>query len=424
VSLVVTGLNHHTSAVDLREKLAFQEDAIPKASFELRKGLDQAGVVILSTCNRVEIYAHHSTMEENELLDGIHDFIARWRELPAEDFLDSLYQHRGAEAAGHLFRVAASLDSLVLGEAQILGQVHNAYLIAQAEGMADKVIHQLFQKAFAIAKQVRSRTEIGAGNVSISSVAVDLAASIFAELSGKTVMIIGSGQMSELTLKSLVSRGVGKVIVLNRSPERARAIAAPFGGEAVAFEDLDDHLHRADIIISSTAAPKFILHPPEVETALKKRNQAPVFIIDIAVPRDVEPEIGALDNVYLYNVDDLEKVVTENLDARQEEAVAGLEIVEQGAEQFAKWMRATAAEPAIASMSKECHRIRMRELEKTLAALPDLDEKAQQEVAYLTERIVKKILQSPMSQIKHEIGHHDPGTVLHLVSRLFGLKET
>ena len=424
MSLVITGLNHHTSSVALRERLAFREDELPAASFELRKALDNAGVVILSTCNRVEIYGHQAHMDGQELLDGISRFLSEWHKIPMKEFQDAMYTHFDLEAAGHLFRVAASLDSLVLGEAQILGQVHNAYLIAQTEQVADKVIHQLFQKAFTIAKNVRTQTDIGAGNVSVSSVAVDLAASIFEELSGKQVMIIGSGEMSELTLKSLVSRGVGRVVVLNRNPDRARAIAAPYGGEAVAFSELEEHLHRADIIISSTSAPAFILHPDQFQRALKRRGNEPVFVIDIAVPRDVEPGVGDLDNVYLYNVDDLEQVVSENLESRRLEAVHGLEIVDQGVEQFERWLRATAAEPTIASLTEECHRIRQQELDKTLVSLPDLDEKTRQEVAYLTERIVKKILASPMAQIKHEIGHHDPGTVLHLVRRMFGLGES
>ncbi len=423
MSLIVTGLNHHTSQVALREKIAFRRDRVPAASFELRKRLDDAGVVILSTCNRVEIYAHHSLMSGSALFDGICKFIKEWHELDGDEFMASLYTHHDEEAAGHLFRVASSLDSLVLGEAQVLGQVHEAYLMAQAEQVADKVIHQLFQRAFAIAKQVRSQTSIGAGNVSISSVAVDLAASIFEEFSGKTVMVIGSGQMSELTLKSLVSRGVRHVIVVNRNADRAQAMAQPYGGEVVAFDALDDHLHRADIVISSTAAPIFILHPEQFQRALKRRSQEPMFVIDIAVPRDVEPAVGELDNVYLYNVDDLEQVVGENLESRHKEAVQGLEIVDRGAEQFEQWLRAVAAEPTITSMAEELHRLRLQELEKTLALLPDLTEKQRQEVTYLTERIVKKMLQSPMTQIKHEIGHHDPHTVLHLVRQIFGLKE-
>lgn len=424
MSLLVTGLNHHTSAIEVREKLAFRPDSIPAAVFELRKRLDNAGVVILSTCNRVEVYVHHPVLEADVLFQRVCEFLAEWHKTALEGFQSSLYLHSNLEAVGHLFRVAASLDSLVLGEAQILGQVHEAYLTSQAEQAADKVIHQLFQKAFAIAKSVRSETEVGAGNVSISSVAVDLAASIFEELSGKTVMIIGSGQMSELTLKSLVSRGVREVIVVNRNSERARAMAEPYGGEAVAFDALNEHLHRGDIIISSTAAPRFILHPEQFQRALKRRGQEPIFVIDIAVPRDVEPSVGELDNVYLYNMDDLEQVVGENLESRRQEAERGLGIVERGVEQFEQWMRAVVAEPTITSMAEECHRIRQEELDKTLASLPDLTDKQREEVTYLTDRIVKRMLQSPMTQLKYEIGHHDPHTVLHLVRRLFGLKET
>ena len=230
--------------------------------------------------------------------------------------------------------------------------------------------------------------------------------------------------MSELTLKSLVSRGVRHVVVVNRNTERAQAMAEPYGGEALPFDRLEEYLHRGDIIISSTAAPRFILHPEQFQRALKQRGQEPMFVIDIAVPRDVEPGVGELDNVYLYNMDDLEQVVGENLETRRQEAARGMGIVQRGVEQFEQWMRGVVAEPTITSIAEEFHRIRQEELAKTLAALPDLTEKQRQEVAYLTERVVKRMLQSPMTQIKHEIGHHDPHTVLHLVRRLFGLKES
>ncbi|MBN2307903.1 MAG: glutamyl-tRNA reductase [Candidatus Hydrogenedentes bacterium] len=423
MSLAVVGLNHRSGSVELLERLGFSANELPRALRDLRNRADGAGVVILSTCNRVELYLHHAQMDSASLCAHARALLAEWHAIPESEFGDALYAFHGQDAITHLFRVASSLDSLVVGESQILGQVHDAYLAARTEQATDKVMHALFQKAFSVAKAVRSRTDIGAGNISISSVAVDLAASIFMELSNKTVMVLGAGEMSELTLKSLHSRGVGSILVLNRSIERAREIAARFDGEPIAFADLDRHLHRADILISSTAAPHAILHPAQFRDALERRAQEPMFVIDIAVPRDVEPEAGDLDNLYLYNMDDLRQVVEENLSARREQAERGAAIVERGADEFAKWLRAIVAEPTIVSMARELRAIREQELEKTLAALPDLTEKQRQEVGYLTERIVNKILQSPMTQIKHEIGHHDPYTVLHLVRRLFGLKD-
>lgn len=423
MSLVVVGLNHNTGPVELRERLAFDKEALPRALLQFRKRLDGAGVVILSTCNRVEVYVHHTAPAEDVWAE-VRGFLSEWHETPETDFRDALYEYADGEAVGHLFRVASSLDSLVVGEVQILGQVHDAYLAAQTEQTADKVIHSLFQKAFSVAKSVRSQSGIGAGKVSVSSVAVDLAMSIFMDLAGKTVMVVGSGEMGELTLKSLVDRGVGHVLVMNRSVERAKAIAAPFNGEGLGLDELGDFLYRADIVISSTAAPRFILHPEDFVEAVRRRDQKPMFVIDIAVPRDVDPAVGELDNVYLYNVDDLEQVVRENLATRRKEIEQCMAIVERGREQFLHWMRGLAAEPTIASMADELETIRKRELEKTLAALPDLNEKEREAVAYLTQRIVKNILQRPMSEIKREIGHHDPNMVLHLVKRLFGLKDT
>jgi glutamyl-tRNA reductase len=424
VSLIVLGLNHETGSVELREKLNFREKDVPRALRELRERCGNAGAVLLNTCNRVELYLHHGQLKSIVLGMRARQFLSEWHELPEETFSDALYEHHGTAAARHLFRVAASLDSLVVGEAQILGQVHKAYDAARTEETTDKTIHAMFQKAFSVAKAVRSKTDIGAGNVSISSVAVDLAASIFMEFADKTVMVVGAGEMGELTLKSLLASGVGEVLVLNRSMEKAREIAGESGGRAVAFAELEAHLHRADIIITSTAAPHAILHPEDFARALDRRGQEPMFVIDIAVPRDVDPSAGNLDNLYLYNVDDLRKVVDENMEARRRQAERGAAIVERGAEEFAKWMRAIAAEPTIVSMTNEMRAIREQELRKTLAALPDLTDKQREEISYLTERIVNKILQSPMTQIKHEIGHHDPHTVLHLARRLFGLKDS
>jgi glutamyl-tRNA reductase len=385
--------------------------------------LEGGGVVLLSTCNRVEFYISHPAHEE-EIEKLVSTYLSESHQIPEAEFRDALYMHHGREAVGHLFRVAASLDSLVVGEVQILGQVHDAYLMAQAEQTTDKVIHALFQKAFSLAKNVRTQTSIGAGKVSVSSVAVDLAASIFGDLHGKTVMVVGSGEMAELTLKSLVDRGVESVIVINRSPERAEALAAAYQGEAQPFEELDRHLHRADILISTTAAPRTILHAPAFCHALRHRRHAPILVIDIAVPRDVDADVGQVDNVYLYNVDDLEQVVNENLEARRKEIDQAMELVEKAVDQFMHWWHGLAAEPTIVSMSEEFDQIRERELRKTLAALPDLNDGQREEIAYLTKRIVRSILQRPMSGIKNEIAHHDPHTVIHLVKRLFGISET
>jgi len=423
MSLVVVGISHHTCPVEMREKLGFTRDSLPQALMHLNNQFEGGGAIVLNTCNRVEIYLHHP-LDGHELARQLKTFLSEWHNVPEAEFVGHTYEYYGRETAGHLFRVASSLDSLVLGEAQILGQVHEAYLLAQAAQTTDKVLHVLFQQAFSVAKLVRSSTSIGAGKVSVSSVAVDLAASIFMDLGGKTVMVVGSGDVAELTLRSLVGRGVKNVLIANRHPDRAEALATTFNGEPVPFESLRDHLHRADIVISTTAAPRFVLHPEDFQHAMPRRNHAPMFVIDIAVPRDVDPAAGHLDNVYVYDIDDLEKVVNENMEARRREMDQCLALVERETDKFMRWLGGLAAEPAILSMSEELHAIRERELQKTLAALGDLTPRQREEVAYLTQRIVNSILQRPMTHIKHEIGHHDPGTVIHLVKRLFGIEES
>lgn len=423
MSLVMTGLSHHTSDLELRERMAFSEEAIPSALAHLRKRLGNAGAVIVSTCNRSEVYAN-STGAAGGLHQEIRAFLSEWHKIPDSHFAEFLYEHEERETVGHLFRVASSLDSLVVGEGQILGQVHDAYQLAHREQATDKVINALFQKAFTVAKRVRTQSDISVGRVSISSVAVELAVSIFMDLSDKTVMVIGSGEMSELTLKSLIGRGAGNVIVANRSIENAKELAAQYDGKAVALADIDNHLHDADIVISSTAAPGVVLRAHQFQKALKARKYQPMFVIDIAVPRDVEASVNNLDNVYLYDVDGLQEVADENMESRRAEVDRCLKIVEGGVDQFCKWMQSLAAEPTIVSLSEEWNEIRLRELEKTLSSLPDLGEKEREEVAYLTKRIVNNILQRPLTQLKREVSSEDPAGMLKLVRRLFGLKES
>lgn len=423
MTLVVSGLSHQTSELALRERMAFAEEALPAALLRLRKQLDGGGAVILSTCNRTEIYVNHIGSPE-DLHREIRRFCCASQRLKESEFADSWYEYDGREAVGHLFRVASSLDSLVVGEGQILGQVHDAYQMAHTEQTTDKVTNSLFQKAFGVAKRVRDKTGIGSGKVSISSVAVDLAASIFGDLSGKTVLVVGSGEMGELTLKSLVDRGAGNVIVANRTVEKAADLASRYNGESVALADLGAHLPEADIVITSTGAPGTVLHEDDFHAALRKRNNAPMFVIDIAMPRDVDASVNDIDNVYLYDIDDLQEVADQNMETRRAEVDRCLEIVDEGVEQFSKWLSTLAAEPTIRSLSEELNAIRERELAKTLTRLDGLTDKQREEVEYLSKRIVNNILQQPMSQLKQEAHHEDSASVRQLVRRLFGLKES
>jgi glutamyl-tRNA reductase len=353
----------------------------------------------------------------------VADFLADWHKLPRADFEETLYAYGDREAVNHLFRVTASLDSQVVGEDQILGQVHDAYFAAQSEQCTDKITSALFQRAFKAAKEIRTKSSIGRGKVSVASVAVDLAVSIFGDLRDKTVMVIGSGETGELALKSLVDQGARNVIVVNRTIENAQTLAEQYRGEAAPLKCLRDLLHRADIIVSSTAADEPVLYAENFQNALKQRGNEPIFAIDIAVPRDIDEDVNDLDNVYLYNLDDLKEVTEHNMDARRAEMDHCLEMVDTHVDRFMKWRRALFAEPTIVSMSHELHAIRQRELKKTLDALPDLTDKQRNEIEYLSNRIVNNILQRPLVQIKEEVGTDDPGRVLRLVKRLFGLEE-
>lgn len=422
MSLVISGINHTTASVELREKLAFEPGTLPKALKTLKVIFAEGGCVILSTCNRVELYARADDDEE-DMLHRLRAFLAEWHGLEEEEFEDALYSYTGRDAIAHLFRVASSIDSMVVGEVQILGQVHEAFMLAQQENSTDKITRALFQRAFKVAKEVRTKSSINEGKVSVASVAVDLAVSIFMELEDKTVLVIGSGDTAELALKSLVQKGTSEVIVMNRTLENAEALAEQYQGEAVPLDDLNEHLHWADIIISSTGSNVAVLNMDHFIRALRKRNNAPMFVIDIAVPRDVEHKVNTLDNVYLYDMDGLQAMADENMETRRAEVDRCLEIVEHQVDHFTKWLRSLQAEPTIVSMAQEWNTIRERELEKTLRALPDLDEKQRAEVEYMSKRIVNNILQRPMSQIKAEVSEEDASGVLHLVKRLFGLEE-
>lgn len=421
--VIVIGLSHHSSPVALREQVSFPEADLPTALRKLKARLPGGGCVILSTCNRVELYAH-AEMPGDELQDCVRGFVRNFHGLGDALPDDALYTHQDRNAVTHLFRVAASLDSMVVGENEIVGQVHDAYLAAHEHGATDKVLSGLFQRAFKVAKEVRTKSSIGAGKVSVASVAVDLAVSIFTDLTDKAVLIIGSGETGELALKTLLSRGARKIFVMNRTVEKARELASQYGGEALPLSELSDHLHRADIVITSTASPTPILTADAFHAALRARAQAPMFVIDIAVPRDVAPEVNALDNVYLYDIDNLQRVADQNLEARRSEMARCVEMVEAQADRFMRWRLSLYAEPTIVSMAQELHAIRERELEKTLAVLSDLTDKQREEVKYLSQRIVNSILQRPMTQIKQEVSEDDPNTVLHLVKRLFGLEES
>jgi glutamyl-tRNA reductase len=327
--LVVIGLSHHSSPVTVRERFAFAEAAIPGALEKLRASGIAAEAVILSTCNRVEIYAA-TDLPERDALTELRRFLLEYHEY-AEPLGDEIYAYSEEESLEHLFKVACGLDSMVLGETEILGQLKKAYETALARQHTGSRLNKAFQKAFNVAKQIRSETTIQRGNISVGSVAVELARKIFSSLAEHQVMIIGAGETGEKTARALLSRGAHSIIVSNRSHERAVELARELEGRAIRFDEWAVEFPRVDILISSTAAPHYILDRPRLETLMKARRNRPLLLIDIAVPRDIDPEVNFLENVYLYNIDDLQAIADDSLKQRKEEAARCAAIIREKA---------------------------------------------------------------------------------------------
>jgi len=418
VHLVVIGLNHETAPIDLREKLRIPEAGLTAALCEL-KSLDEPGeCLILSTCNRTEIYA----CTPNRAGDTA---VRRWLEsycgVTSAEMEGHLYSRAGHKAAEHLFRVAAGIDSLVTGEAQILGQVRYAYTTASAGGFTGAVLNPLFQQAIAVGKRARTETEIGRGAFSVSSVAVQLAKSIFGELTGRTVLIVGASKMGELTITNLVGAGCASVLVTNRTYDRARDLACRFGGEALPFDELAPALGKADIVITATGAREPILTRSMVAAAMRARRGRPLFFVDIAVPRDIAAEVSTLDNVFVYNIDDLQQVVSADLDNRRAE-IAGVEsIVAEEVAAFTHWFRGLEAVPVITALRERFDDIRETEMAKLQGKLRHLSPEDMNAINAAARSIINKICHQPMISIKDYTNSEEATVKLETVCELFGL---
>lgn len=422
--LLLLGLNHTTAPLEVREKLAFSAGQRDSAVRALRERFPECEAVLLSTCNRVELYVssggtHH---QPNPGVEELVGFLSRIHEVPADQFREHLYHKAGREAVEHLFRVASSLDSLVLGETQILGQVRDAYEAAQASTATGPILNPLFQRALSAGKQVRTETALAEGRLSVASVAVDYARQIFETFSDKTALCIGAGKMATLVIQHLVDLSPGKLFLCNRDPSKAVVLADKFGGLAVPFERLVDHLAEADIIVTSTGSTKPIITRAMFEKVLRKRRYRPVFLIDIAVPRDVEPQVGELDPVYLYNVDDLQQVVAQTQQQRKSAVRAAEEIVERHCDEFAVWHRQREMGPTIDRLYKRSYRIAMEELERTLNKLPPAAQAERAAIEEMTRRIVNKLLHRPVHTLRHGLDHAGIPYV-HAIEKLFDLNE-
>jgi len=396
--IVIVGLSHKTAPVEVREKLAFAPTAMERP---LRLMLELAPVaegLIVSTCNRVELCA--ATKEPEAAMAALRRFLAEYHEISTEEINSNLYSYQGEEAIRHLFRVASSLDSMVLGEPQILGQIKTAYGYAAEFKTAGLILNRFLHKAFSVAKRVRTETAIASNAVSVSFAAVELARKIFDRLDNKAVMIIGAGEMCELAARHFVTNGVSKVLVTNRTFERAEKLAAEFNGKAIPFEYFVEHLAEVDIVMTSTGAPNFILGQRQMEEVLKRRKNRPMFLIDIAVPRDIDPKVNSLDNAYLYDVDDLQGVVQANLKERQKEAGKAEAIVEQEIGQFYQWLGNLEVKPTIIALRRKLEEIRQQELDKTFGNLKDLTDSQRRSIEAMAGAIINKVLHQPTAILK------------------------
>ena len=416
MQLALVGLSHKTAPVEIRERLAFSNDALRSALTSLvdRRAVNEA--LILSTCNRVEVVAESP---DDRL---IRDFICEFHQISHDSVSTHLYSYRNVEAIRHVFRVTASLDSMVIGEPQILGQVKEAFRIAMDAGTVGMHLSALMNRAFAVAKKVRSETGISQSAVSVSYAAVELARKIFGDLSGKTVMIIGASKMGELAAKHLRRAGASSVLVTNRTFERAVELAKVFEGAAVPFEHFTDHMAGADIVITSTGAPHFIIGKNLAEQVIHRRKNKPIFFIDIAVPRDIDPAVNQIDNAFLYDIDDLQQVIDANLKERFKEAMRAEQIVDDEVEAFCLKMQTQDVVPTIVQLRESLEKVRRDEIERNRRHLKDLSPEQQAAVDQITKSIVNKILHPPIEQLK-QMAHDPQGADLaDLIRKIFNVK--
>ncbi len=392
---LVTGLNHKTAPVELRERLAIAPEALPETTRALMAEPGVKEAMILSTCNRVEVLVAHNGTEPH-----LPEFLAQHFALDRESLEPHLYQYQDEDAIRHMFRVAASLDSMVVGEAQILGQVKQSWSVARELGAVKGPLDKLLQGAFSAAKRVRSETEIGSSSVSIASVGVDLARRIFGSLDGKKILVIGAGKMSELAARHLMQHGAGSIMVANRTHERAVKLAEQFMGEAIRFENLDARAHEADIIITSTGSTKHIIGAEQAQAMLHRRRHRPVFLIDIAVPRDVDPQINRIEGIFLYDIDDLQSVAASNLVDRGREAERAEAIIAEETERFRKRIRTVDITPVILHVQAKTEEMRQAELHRARQLMQGLTSEQQAAVEALTRGLMNKFLHLPLQALK------------------------
>ncbi len=416
--LLTLGLNHRTAPIDVRERVSFSRE-------ELRTGLQNlgdydgvSGLVVLSTCNRTELYAAVEDLAEGErsVRQFLHDLAQGGDDLDAY-----LYTYTDDAAIEHLFRVASSLDSLVLGEGQILSQVKEAYALAREAGVTGTVLNLLFHRAIATGKRVRTETRIAYRSVSVSYAAVELAAASLGGLGGCGALIFGAGKMAELTAEHLRAHGIETIYVANRHIERAQVLSERIGGEAIPFDRAMDYATHVDVVVTSTGAPHYVIKAWEARRLMTRRQGRKIFFIDIAVPRDVDPDVAGIKGIELYNIDALEAVVDEHMGERQVEAVKAQKIVAEEVTALQERFKYLSFQPLMALLSGRCERIRAREIKRVSAKLPDLSEEEGRQVEHMSRMIVRKILRIPMMKLRSSAGTKDEAFYIEAMRSLFKL---
>ncbi|MCL1925691.1 MAG: glutamyl-tRNA reductase [Syntrophorhabdaceae bacterium] len=419
--IAIIGMNHRTAPVEVRERVAFPANAIGNALADLAALPGVSECVILSTCNRVEVCIYSE--KEREGVESVRRFFSSFHGISSEKILPHLYVFQGGEAVRHLFQVSGSLDSMILGEPQILGQVKEAYSRAAEHKTVGPVLDKLFTKAFFAAKRIRTETRVANNAVSVSYAAVELAKKILGSLLDKTVMLIGAGEMSKLAARHLLSTGVFGLLVTNRTFERAQRLAADFEGTPVRFEELRSRLEQADIVLSSTGSSGFILARADIEEVIRRRKNRPMFFIDMAVPRDIDPDANQIENVYVYDIDDLNNVIEANIGEREREREKAEDIVNVELETFQRWLDSQQVTPTIISLRRKFDEIREAEIGKALSTLGPVDARTRKVMESLASAILNKVLHSPVSTLKRDGGAHSPAERIAVVRELFELAD-
>jgi glutamyl-tRNA reductase len=418
MTLLAVGINYNTAPVSIRERLAFPAEILESSLQELWHLREISEAAILSTCNRTEFYCKASTANKQILID----WVAESRNIDPAELTPYLYCHTDSQLIRHMFRVACGLDSMILGEPQILGQMKTAYQAAYEAGTLGKQLGKLFQYTFSAAKKVRTDTAIGSSPVSVAFAAVQLAQQIFDKLSEQTALLIGAGETIELAARHLSQQGIGRIIVANRTYDKAHTLASQFNGYAIALSELPTHLAEADIVISSTASQLPILGKGSVESAIKKRKHKPVFMVDLAVPRDIEAEVEQLRDVYLYTIDDLQNTIDQNMNSRRQAAEQAEEIIDTQVGYFLAWLRSQGAQSTIRDYRHQAEQMRDEALQKALALLKN-GTSPEETLSRLAYSLTNKLIHTPSIQIR-EAGENERHDLVAAAREIFKLKQT